>query len=93
MKGVLLLIAFVAGGVLTWLLTVHRVTREVATDATDASDAADASGFGGPPSGESSGVAGARWMGDAEDEDALLPDATVPGSGTTDTRRGTPPPD
>ncbi len=96
MKGVLLLIAFVAGGVLTWLLTVHRVTREVAsdtagvTDASEASDAADASGFGGPRSGESSGAAGARWMGDAEDEDALLPEATVP---KTDTRRGAPPPD
>ena len=92
MKGVLLLVAFVAGGVLTWLLTVHRVTREVASDA-DADADVDASGFGGPRSGESSGAAGARWMGDAEDEDALLPDATAPGTGPADTRRGTPSPD
>jgi hypothetical protein len=99
-KAVLILIAFVAGGVLTWQLTVRRVTREVAPGAggatgateetSEASDTADASGFGGPRSGESSGAAGARWMGDAEDEDALLPEATVP---KADTRRGTPPPD
>jgi hypothetical protein len=77
-KWVLLLVAFVAGAGLTWLLTVHRVTRDVpvggAPDADDRTED-DASGFGGPSSGESSGVAGARWMRDAQDEDALLPDA------------------
>jgi len=55
-------------------------------DTPDAPDTPEASGFGGSRSGESSGVAGSRWMRDAEDEDALLPDAGVP---TTDTQRGT----
>ena len=64
MKAVLLGVAFVAGGVLTWLLTVHRETREVGPDAagpTEESAASDASGFGGARSAESSGAAGSRW--------------------------------
>ncbi|WP_076258913.1 hypothetical protein [Intrasporangium flavum] len=78
MKAALLLVAFVAGGGLTWLLTVHRVTREIAPDATDATEPSD---FAGARSGESSGSAGSRWMSDAEDEDALLPHAATPAGG------------
>jgi len=84
-KGALLLLAFVAGAVVTWLLTVHRVSREVDPGASGPSDDAD---FGGTRSAESSGTAGARWMGDAEDEDALLADADDTGA-----RRRPPPAD
>ncbi len=88
MRGVLFLVAFVAGAAITWLLTVHRVSREGSPDTPDTPDAAvAASDFGGSRSEESSGLAGARWMGDAEDEDALLPDAHSPRA-----RPGTPPP-
>jgi hypothetical protein len=84
-KWLLALVAFLLGGGLTWVLTVHRVTRvlpdtsgeaavggDEAHEAGEAAEDEDGSAFGGPSSEESSGEAGARWMPDAEDEDALL---------------------
>ena len=87
MKWLLMVVAFVLGAAITWLLTVKRVTRVVPTEdqapggagaSADAEDAEDeASRFGGAhtPTSDTPGAAEA-WDRDAEDEDALMSDRT-----------------
>ena len=84
MRWVVLLVGFVAGAATTWLLTVRRVTRTVpggdervgadferADFDDDDSDAADFGGVATTALVDTHGV-GARWIPDAEDEDAVL---------------------
>jgi hypothetical protein len=110
-----LLIALVLGAGITWLLTVHSVTRALPVGGSRGPRGAG--GPGGPGRPEGSGVrpssrgaepedaafggaatpasvdtrgAGARWMPDAEDEDALLHPhrSAPPDRGPQDRNRG-----
>ncbi|MFM6848109.1 MAG: hypothetical protein ACKOVB_03280 [Terrabacter sp.] len=90
MKWWLVLVAFVLGVVVTWLLTARRDSASVPTSGTAVSgrerpaegEADDASAFGGAPSEFSSEPGEAeRWHRDWEDEDALMAREPVAGVG------------